>query len=305
VKILWIKVDKELEEKFPGLRAYVLEIRGIDVNRNDPKTVNNFNTLLKEVTEYVKSRYTLDGIKNEQIFRAYRDFFWKIGIDPTKTRPASEALIRRILLEKPIPRINTLVDAYNLASIVSGVPIAAFDKDKISGELFMRKAFEGEKFLGIGMEKPIILNGTEIVVSDDEKLVAVYPYRDAEVTKISERTRNVVFLICGVPGVGDDMLDNALNKLTLSTAEVGRFLHTVPSMLWGTCVLAFTPSWFWDCLQWVCHHPVNAASTEAAYILLSSYEDSTPSLEPPTQFGPEPYSSLRTSGPHPRATCST
>ena len=244
MKILWIKVDKELEEKFPGLRAYVLEIRGIDVNRNDPKTVNDFNTLLKEVTEYVKSRYTLEGIKNEQIFRAYRDFFWKIGIDPTKTRPASEALIRRILLEKPIPRINTLVDAYNLASIVSGVPIAAFDKDKISGELFMRKAFEGEKFLGIGMEKPIILNGTEIVVSDDEKLVAVYPYRDAEVTKISEQTRNVVFLICGVPGVGDDILANALNKLTLSTAEAGRFLHTVPSTLWSTCVLAFTPSWF-------------------------------------------------------------
>jgi len=54
--------------------------------------------------------------------------------------------------------------------------------------------------------------------------------------------------------------------LTLSTAEAGRFLHTVPSMLWGTCVSAFTPSWFWDCLQWVCHHPVDAASTEAAYI---------------------------------------
>ncbi|MGC8911939.1 MAG: B3/B4 domain-containing protein [Nitrososphaeria archaeon] len=210
---MWIRVDKGLEEKFPGLRAYVLEISNVDVNRNDAKTVNDFNTLLKEVIEYVKSKYTLDRIKNEQIFRAYRDFFWKIGIDPTKTRPASEALIRRILLEKPVPRINTLVDAYNLASIVSGVPIAAFDKEKISGELFMRKAFGGEEFLGIGMEKPITLNGTEIVISDSEKLVAIYPYRDAEVTKISEKTRNVIFLICGVPGVGDDILYNAVDKV--------------------------------------------------------------------------------------------
>lgn len=206
-------MDKGLEEKFPGLRAYVLEISNVDVNRNDAKTVNDFNTLLKEVIEYVKSRYTLDGIKNEQIFRAYRDFFWKIGIDPTKIRPASEALIRRILLEKPVPRINTLVDAYNLASIVSGVPIAAFDKDKISGELFMRKAFDGEEFLGIGMEKPIKLNGTEIVISDSEKLVAIYPYRDAEVTKISEKTRNVIFLICSVPGVEDNVLYNAVDKV--------------------------------------------------------------------------------------------
>jgi len=44
VIILWIKVDKELEEKFPGLRAYVLEISDVKVNRNDSKTVNDFNT---------------------------------------------------------------------------------------------------------------------------------------------------------------------------------------------------------------------------------------------------------------------
>ncbi|MCX8189031.1 MAG: phenylalanine--tRNA ligase beta subunit-related protein [Nitrososphaeria archaeon] len=208
-----IKVDSELEKRFPGLRAHALVINNVDVNRNDEKTYNDFNALLKEVVGYVKSRYTLDGLKNETLFRAYRDFFWKIGIDPTKVRPASEALIRRILLEKPFPHINMLVDAYNLASVISGVPIAAFDKNKILGELFMRNAINGEKFLGIGMEKPILLNGTEIVISDNEKLVAIYPYRDAEATKISDETRNVVFLVCGVPGISDEVLENAVNKV--------------------------------------------------------------------------------------------
>lgn len=86
-----------------------------------------------------------------------------------------------------------LVDSYNLASIVSGVPIATFDRDKILGELLMRNATNGEKFLGIGMEKPILLNGTEIVACGREKLVAIYPYRDVEATKVSDETRNVVF----------------------------------------------------------------------------------------------------------------
>jgi hypothetical protein len=45
-------------------------------------------------------------------------------------------------------------------------------------------------------------------------------------------------------------------QLTLSTAEAGRFLHTVPSTLWSTCVSAFTPSPLRTCLQLVCHHPV-------------------------------------------------
>ncbi|MEM2741143.1 MAG: phenylalanine--tRNA ligase beta subunit-related protein, partial [Nitrososphaeria archaeon] len=162
---------------------------------------------------FVKSRYTLDKLKDEPLFRAYRDFFWKIGIDPTKVRPASEALIRRILLEKPLPHINMLVDSYNLASIVSGVPIAAFDENKILGELFMRNAINGEEFLGIGMEKPILLNGTEIVICDKEKLVAIYPYRDADSTKITGETKNVIFLVCGVPGVSDNVLENAVNKV--------------------------------------------------------------------------------------------
>jgi aspartate carbamoyltransferase regulatory subunit len=73
-----------------------------------------------------------------------------------------------------------------------------------------------------------------------------------------------------------------ITPLTLSTAEAGRFLHTASSTLRGTLVLAFTPSLLGGCLQWVCHHPVNAASTEAAHISLPPYEDSTPTLEPPS-----------------------
>ena len=56
---------------------------------------------------------------------------------------------------------------------------------------------EGEEFLGIGMEKPVFLQRGEIVISDGEKLVAVYPHRDADNTKITEKTKNVVLLVCG------------------------------------------------------------------------------------------------------------
>ena len=73
----------------------------------------------------------------------------------------------------------------------------------------MRFAKRGEKFQGIGMEKPMVLQGGEIVVSDMEKLVAVYPYRDAESTKISEKTKNVLLLVCGVPGIEKETLRNA------------------------------------------------------------------------------------------------
>ena len=64
-------------------------------------------------------------------------------------------------------------------------------------------------FYGIGMEKPLVLKGGEIVVSDEEKLIAVYPYRDADNTKVTEKTENVSIVVCGVPGINKETLENA------------------------------------------------------------------------------------------------
>jgi DNA/RNA-binding domain of Phe-tRNA-synthetase-like protein len=132
-----------------------------------------------------------------------------LGIDPTKIRPASEALIRRILRGREIPRINTLVDTYNLASIVSGIPLAAFDNTKLKGELLMRKAKPNEVFLGIGMEKPVNLKGNEIIIQDPENLIAIYPYRDADYSKITSSTEEVLLMTCGAPGITEQDLRDA------------------------------------------------------------------------------------------------
>ena len=73
----------------------------------------------------------------------------------------------------------------------------------------MRFAEEGEQFVGIGMEKPLVLKGGEIVVSDEEKLVAIYPYRDADNTKVTEKTKNITVVVCGVPGIPKQELEKA------------------------------------------------------------------------------------------------
>ena len=203
---MYLKVESTLDEKFPGIVARMIKLRGIEVKREDPE----LETFKDEIIDGIKGRWALEQLREHPIFRAYRDFFWRVGVDPTKTRPASEALIRRVLRGRPLPRINTFVDAYNLASMESTVPLAGFDLDGLSGELLMREASAGEEFLGIGMEKPTTLKGGEIVVEDNEKLVAIYPYRDADVTKITVNTDDVMMLICGVPNI---------DRATLARAE--------------------------------------------------------------------------------------
>ena len=195
-------ISSDISSRFPSLKVLTSRIINVKVRKQDAELEKFKN----EITNDVRKKYNLDSLKNVASFRAYRDFFWKIGIDPTKTRPAAEALIRRILRRESLPCINTLVDAYNLASIKTEIALAAFDADKLKGKLLMRIAESGEEFIGIGMAKPMILQGGEIVISDEEKLVAIYPHRDADDTKVTEQTRNVFLLTCGVPGISEESL---------------------------------------------------------------------------------------------------
>ncbi len=188
-----------------------LEINNLAIKKSDPHLEEFKKQKQREIREKIKS---LDEIKNIPIFRAYRDFYWKVGIDPTKTRPAGEALTRRILGGRDLPSINTLVDSYNIASAESFVAIAAFDLSSVSKDkLLMRNASPGESFLGIGMDSPIDLSGVEVVIEDEERknLIAVYPYRDSEGSKVIESTHNVLLMMCGVPGISD--LDLEIAKM--------------------------------------------------------------------------------------------
>jgi len=192
-----IYIQKDVETAFPGITVAEGTIGSLCIQKENPL----LESLKEEIRNEIESRYTLEGIKDEPLFRAYRDFFWSVGVDPTKTRPASEALVRRILAGKTLPTINTAVDAYNLASARSGIPIAAFDAGKLSGDLTMRFSEEGEEFVGIGMKKPIILSENQVILTDAEAIIAIYPYRDSDATKITVATEAIHLVACGVPKV--------------------------------------------------------------------------------------------------------
>jgi DNA/RNA-binding domain of Phe-tRNA-synthetase-like protein len=211
-----LRPDSDLAAEFPGLEALVFDVRGLRVEQ----VSDALAAFTEERAAQYRATYALATLKDEPRLRAYRDFFWRVGVDPTKIRPAAEALLRRVIQGRPIPRINTLVDAYNLASMETRIALAAFDLGKLRGDLRMRRARPDEAFLGIGMEAPVTLTGVEVVCEDADRLVAVYPYRDADASKVSLETRDVLFLICGVPGISEGAL---LEAASVAARFVTRF----------------------------------------------------------------------------------
>ncbi len=218
----YLKLSPELSQKFPNLAAQIINFKDVSIKRESPE-LESYKT---EIYDETRLRWVIEKLREDPDFRAYRDFFWRLGIDPTKNRPAAEALIRRVLNEKPIPKINTWVDAYNMVSIQTAIPIASFDADLLEGDLLMREAREGEEFLGIAMKKPVILKGGEAVIQDNSRLVAIYPYRDADYSKVTDKTKNVLMLMCGAPdishsklGESSDIARSVLTRFCGGTAE--------------------------------------------------------------------------------------
>ncbi len=202
MRVTW---ERHVRCRFPDLSIGLLLIRGVKVRIRD-ETMDEFIRIHEEM---LRQRFDLRTLKDEALIRRYRDFFWRMGIDPTKKRPASEALLRRILRGRRLPSINTVVDAYNLASAETLVTMSAYDLARMKPPLYVRFAKKGERVTLIG-ERMLTLSGKELVLTDREGILCVYVHGDVERTKVTERTKDVLLVAYGAPGINPADLERAL-----------------------------------------------------------------------------------------------
>jgi len=78
-----------------------------------------------------------------------RTMYKRVGLDPTKTRPSNEALLRRVRKEQPLPRVNSLVDVINWCSVELQLPYGLYDRRHIRGRVTLRLGRDGEEYGGI------------------------------------------------------------------------------------------------------------------------------------------------------------
>jgi DNA/RNA-binding domain of Phe-tRNA-synthetase-like protein len=166
--------------------------------------------LWNEIHEFetsIRTKLTPDSLKELPSIRATRQVYKLCGKDPSRYRPASEQLIRRILQGKELYQIDTLVDLVNLASIVYGYSIGGFDVAKMKGDtLTLGIGKEGEPYEGIGRG---ILNIAGLPVYRDAEGGVGTPTSDNERTKLTLSTRHLLVLINGYDGNEERVLQNA------------------------------------------------------------------------------------------------
>lgn len=141
--------------------------------------------------------------------KAYRSLFWRMKVDPTKMRPSPEALARRILRGRGVPRINSVVDAGNAASLNTLVSIGLYDLDRVGPPLRVA-VLRGGTFHPIGGGEVEAPQGMMGLVDSKGRILHLYAHRDSRLSMITGDTRRILAVAYGAPGISLEDLNRAL-----------------------------------------------------------------------------------------------
>lgn len=162
---------------------------------------------IQRVCEALRSRWGSKPPHEIEALEPARRLYRDLGIDPTKTRPSSEALLRRVLRGDLFPRILPAVDIGNLCSLEFMLSVGIYDRERIQGDVVVRRGQPGEGYAGIHKER-VNLEG-RLAVCDAPGPFG-NPTSDSDRTKVTHETRRLLFLIFAPTQVEPAALDRHL-----------------------------------------------------------------------------------------------
>jgi DNA/RNA-binding domain of Phe-tRNA-synthetase-like protein len=158
---------------------------------------------------------------------AVRRMYSRVGIDPTRRRPSSEALLRRVLRGDPLPRVNALVDVCNWCSLELQLPYGLYDFHRIDGTIALRLGEPAETCAGI--RKDVVHLAGRLVLADARGAFG-NPTSDSARTLVTPATTTALAVIFAPRDLPSATLQGALQLTSERAAdftgarEVARFV---------------------------------------------------------------------------------
>ena len=147
---------------------------------------------------------------------AVRTMYKRVGIDPTKRRPSSEALLRRVRKGEGLPRINSMVDVCNWCSLEFQLPYGLYDAAHIEGDVVLRLGKEGESYPGI--RKDDVHVGGRITLADGRGPFG-NPTSDSARTMVTPATTRALVVVFAPSEIESRRLDHVVRVTAERMAE--------------------------------------------------------------------------------------
>jgi DNA/RNA-binding domain of Phe-tRNA-synthetase-like protein len=196
----------QIKIELPGVKLGIVEaddVRIVSVNAPLAK-------LMDEVCARKQQEFTVETLAQSESVRAVRAMFREWGMDPSKYRPSSEALLRRVVQGKGLYHVSNVVDIGNLGSIETGWPYGCYDRAKINAPVALRHGAAGEKYEGIG-KQIWHLEGRPVLADPQGPFGS--PISDSTRSMITESTTQVMIVIYAPIRTLDSALAAAMTRL--------------------------------------------------------------------------------------------
>ncbi|MBN1540977.1 hypothetical protein JW992_02445 [candidate division KSB1 bacterium] len=202
-----ISIDSEIIDR---VNLSLMLFDEVQNSENRVDLGKELDALCAELRERFKS-----PVDARDFIQPTRKLYRSLGMDPTRYRPSSEALLRRALLDKPLYRVNTVVDIGNYFSLRFQLPVGIYDFDRLSLPLFCRLGRAGEGYEGI--QKGWVNIQNKVAVFDREGPFG-NPSSDSYRSRITLGSRRILFLIYA------PHCNTELDKLSRIAADlIGRY----------------------------------------------------------------------------------
>jgi DNA/RNA-binding domain of Phe-tRNA-synthetase-like protein len=188
----------------PVLRLGLVALEGVTVVEREPR--------LDDPLAAAEARTRVTPPEERLAVRA---MYRRVGLDPTKRRPSSEALLRRVRKGDPLPRINSLVDVCNWCSLEFQLPYGLYDLAHVRGPIVLRLGREGERYAGI--RKDDVHVGGRIALADDEGAFG-NPTSDSARTMVTPATARALMVVFSPV----ELDDAALARVTSTSSSRAR-----------------------------------------------------------------------------------
>jgi DNA/RNA-binding domain of Phe-tRNA-synthetase-like protein len=195
----------EIRIDLPGVKLGTVEADDVRVVLVHPELAQ----LMDRVCEQKRREFSVESLPDAEPVGSVRAMFREWGMDPSKYRPSSEALLRRVVQGKGLYRVSNIVDIGNLGSIETGWPFGSYDCSQIQPPIVFRHGAAGERYERVGKEM-WHLEGRPVLADAEGPFGS--PIRDSTRSMITEFTHEALIVIYAPASASDAALESATAK---------------------------------------------------------------------------------------------
>lgn len=185
-----LTISNQLQERLPNfaVSAYTFTL----MQPGEEKVSDSITDLFQQLSKTYRTKYQLEDVVSIPRIKQTRDGYKKLKKDPSHTRPACEALLRRILKYGEIYRLGDAIDIGNYISLLLMKSVCMVDADMIQGDILIRIGTKEDRYEGIHRG---ILNVENLPLYEDEISAFGNPTSDTLRTAITPNTKNILVML--------------------------------------------------------------------------------------------------------------